>query len=158
MKPGAFRVLANADFKKGLARVITPAGQITSAGLVQYTEGDCWLLAYHLAAQLSAPLVALVNPADQHDWHHVTVDLGRERLLDAFGVRTREETRDYWSRRQGEPVAFRELGRIATVTDLLHRLDGDRFISDFVTERDEAISRAAARIVAPFYRAEASTS
>lgn len=122
-------------------------GQPTRSAVIRYTEGDCWLLAYEIGVLLDLPIVALVSAQDRTDWRHLTVDLGRERLLDVLGVRSREETMQFWSVRARSALEFREVGRHQTLDSLLGALD-DMPLGLHVTERDQADARCVARALA----------
>lgn len=113
--------------------------------VVRYTEGDCWLVAFELGCLLGAPLVSICDPLDQDDWHHVTVDLGCETLLDALGLHSRYELTLAWEKRTHSPVAIRELGRFHDLDAYLHALDGERQLAAFVSRRDEDDARQFAR-------------
>lgn len=133
--------------------LISSAGEPTPAAIQQFTEGDCWLLAFELGRELSAPLVALVEVGAPHCWDHVLVDLGRERLLDVFGVHTREETLAYWNGKPGEALTLRELGRFHTLTGLLLALDGVEDTTGlYVSHDDERDARHVAQALADRYR------
>lgn len=130
-----------------VSQLLDGLGQPTRSAVIRYTEGDCWLLAYKTGLLLDSPLVAMALVSDRSDWVHLAVDLGRESLLDVFGVRSREETRDYWSDRLREPIALLELGRFESLDSLLEALD-DTALGLCVTERDERDATAVATALA----------
>lgn len=141
------------DTRVRTRRLIDAAGEPTPSAVQQFTEGDCWLLAFELGRELGAPLVALVEVGAPHYWDHVLVDLGRERLLDVLGVHTREETLARWNEKPGEALTFRELGRFHTLTGLLLALDGMEDTTGlYVSHDDENDARHVAQVLADRHR------
>lgn len=74
-----------------------------------FTEGDCWLLALHLAQRLNkkVAMIASLTPEwsgeIQHvDWFHVVVDIGNDTgeplYADISGVHTKSELTRVWAR------------------------------------------------------------
>jgi hypothetical protein len=116
--------------------MLSSNGRPTGDTVVRYTEGDCWHLAFELGKMLNAPLVAIVSANDPDEWHHVSVDLGRERLLDVLGCRTRDEHMLFWGVRLRTPLTFRELGRHYSLQELLVNLDDCR-LDMMLTRQDE---------------------
>lgn len=131
--------------------MLSSAGRPTGDSVVRYTEGDCWHLAFELGKMLNAPLVAIVSENDPGDWHHVAVDLGRERLLDVLGVRTRDEHMRFWGVRLRTPLAFRELGRHHALQEMLQDLDTFR-LDMMLTRKDEEDCAEVAIALATLYR------
>lgn len=122
--------------------------RVTPAQVTRYTEGDCWLLAFEMGRLLNAPLVSLCDPTDRDDWHHVAVDLGRETLLDAIGVHSRDELSSAWETHTGGPVVLRELGFFHDLDSYLMELDGERRLAGFVSWADEEDARQLAHEIA----------
>lgn len=122
-------------------------GRPTGDTITRYTEGDCWHLAFVLGRTLNAPLVAIALERDPEDWVHVSVDLGRERLVDVLGVRTRDETMLFWHTRVREPLVFRELGRHHSLEGMLSNLDDCR-LDMMLTQQDEEDCAAVAAALA----------
>lgn len=119
---------------------------ITADEVVRYTEGDCWLLAFELGRILNAPLVSLCDPLDQDEWHHVTVDLGCETLLDAVGVHSRVVLSAAWEKRTKGHVTLRELGRFSCLDAYLRVLDGEH-LGRFISHSDEKDARQLAQTI-----------
>lgn len=131
--------------------MLCPEGRPTHAAKMRYTFGDCWHLAFETGKILNAPLVAVVRVDDPDDWVHVAVDLGRESLLDVHGVRTREVILHEWEERLLPPLMFRELGRHASLQDLLAGLDDCR-LDMMLTRQDEEDCLAVAQALAEAVR------
>lgn len=84
-------------------------GSITDHGLMIYTEGDCWALAWHVA-RLVEPLLGpgrLYTLGRKRDWHHVVVRVGEDLYLDATGLKSQAELEAEWHRDlRPVPTAF----------------------------------------------------
>lgn len=66
-------------------------GEPTKAGVVAFTEGDCWILAIHLSRRTGWPVYVV---GDNRHW--VVRVPGEDRYLDITGVRTRKALLSHW--------------------------------------------------------------
>lgn len=75
-------------------------GEPSAYGVEVYTAGDCWLLAWHVAAVLAeqgrhARIMTLGWP----QWEHVVVRVAPGLYLDATGLASRSDLERSWGRR-----------------------------------------------------------
>jgi hypothetical protein len=66
---------------------------ITEADIRRYTEGQCWVLAWHIKQEAPAQHQVRIMDLDEH----VLVQLGDEdRYLDVNGIQTKDQLRKTW--------------------------------------------------------------
>lgn len=70
---------------------------LTEEGHTVYSEGDCWALAWHLAAITGGRLCVLVDGDGPDNWIHVVVETGHGIVIDHSGVDTVERMTERWS-------------------------------------------------------------
>lgn len=63
----------------------------------QFTEGDCWLLAWELHTRGGWPIVVMCRDFPQTSWEHVFVEVEPGRYLDIEGFHSAEELEQAWS-------------------------------------------------------------
>lgn len=70
-------------------------GELTDDGSCAYTEGDCWVLAWHVAALMGrAQDICTVGGRDE--WVHVVVRVGEDAYLDVDGVWSAAQLSRQW--------------------------------------------------------------
>lgn len=71
---------------------------LTEDQIDKYTNGDCYVLAKHLADKGVGELVAVVATDDYALWSHMAVRVSPDSYLDAIGIMSAEELIEEYSR------------------------------------------------------------